>query len=140
MTANVGRIWMVLALIFVLLVVLPATVLARDPDGSYKRFNPQLHAWFDALKNREHGPCCSYADGQSIAVEDWGTQDRAGTHYWVILDGEKTDVPDEALVDDPNRFGPAVVWVYQGYTYDYAHPTGGVAKKMIRCFMPGAMT
>jgi hypothetical protein len=38
-------------------------------------------------------------------------------------------VPDAAIVKEPNRFGPAVVWPYEqdGQT-------------QIRCFMPGAGT
>jgi len=39
-------------------------------------------------------------------------------------------VPDEAVVTEPNRFGPAVVWPYNDR----------YGNTQIRCFMPGAGT
>jgi hypothetical protein len=39
-------------------------------------------------------------------------------------------VPDAAVVTEPNRFGPAVVWPYQD--------RDGTTR--IRCFIPGAGT
>ena len=44
------------------------------------------------------------------------------------------DVPDNAVITEPNRTGRTMVWPdYTGYSYE---PTG-VA--LIRCFMPGSM-
>jgi hypothetical protein len=37
-------------------------------------------------------------------------------------------VPESALITEPNRFGPAVVWPYRD----------GDGTTQIRCFMPGA--
>jgi hypothetical protein len=45
----------------------------------------------------------------------------------VRLAGQWVDVPDAALVTDPNKFGPAVVWPYKDEQ----------GKTQIRCFMPG---
>ncbi len=56
---------------------------------------------------------------------DWGTQNG---RYRVRLNGRRIIVPDSALVTEPNKFGPAVVWPYQD--------SDGVTQ--IRCFMPGA--
>ena len=47
--------------------------------------------------------------------------------YRVRLQGEWVVVPDEALVTEPNRFGPAVMWPY----LDASGAT------QIRCFLPG---
>jgi hypothetical protein len=96
-------------------------VSARD-DGRYA--NEPLHAWFDQLASGK-GLCCSFADGFSIRDVDWDTQDG---RYRVRLHGEWIFVPENALVTEPNRFGPAVVWPY----------TDSDGATQIRCFLPGA--
>jgi hypothetical protein len=98
---------------------------ARDPDGRYAAQNPELHKWFDSLRSGK-GPCCSDADGSAVSDVDWET---ANGHYRVRLDGEWVDVPDEAVITEPNRIGRTMVWPIRGYL--------GVS---IRCFMPGSMT
>ena len=44
------------------------------------------------------------------------------------LNGEWIFVPDDAVVTEPNKFEPAVVWPYMS-------PDG---QTQIRCFIPGA--
>ena len=51
--------------------------------------------------------CCAFADGVSLQDVDWDTQDG---HYRARIQGEWIVVPDDAVVTEPNRFGPAVVW------------------------------
>ena len=97
-------------------------VSARDPDGRYA--NSPLKQWFDQLASGK-GLCCSFADGVSVQDVDWDTQDGS---YRVRLQGEWVVVPDVAVVSEPNRFGPAVVWPYLD-----ANGT-----MQIRCFLPGA--
>lgn len=94
---------------------------ARD-DGRYA--NDPLKSWFDQLASGR-GLCCSFADGFSIQDVDWDTQDG---HYRVRLNGAWIDVPDSAVVTEPNRFGPAVVWPY----------LDSDGNTQIRCFLPGA--
>jgi hypothetical protein len=96
---------------------------ARDPDGRYA--NSPLKSWFDGLRSGK-GPCCSDADGTAVSDVDWESKDG---HYRVRLDGEWIDVPDEAVITEPNRAGRTMVWPIRGYM--------GVT---IRCFMPGSMT
>jgi hypothetical protein len=96
---------------------------ARDPDGRYA--NSPLKQWFDSLRSGK-GPCCSDADGSAVSDVDWESKDG---HYRVRLDGEWLDVPDEAVITEPNRVGRTMVWPIRGYL--------GVS---IRCFMPGSMT
>jgi hypothetical protein len=105
--------------------------LARDLDGRYA--NSPLHDWFEHLSSGR-GPCCSFADGRSVADPDWGTAavataDGNVMRYWVIVDGQKIIVPPEAVITEPNRDGRAIVWPYQD-----------AAGTQIRCFMPGAGT
>jgi hypothetical protein len=104
-----------------MLVLVPSHVSARD-DGRYT--GSPLKAWFDQLASGK-GLCCSFADGVSVEDVDWDTQDG---RYRVRMQGQWFVVPESALVTEPNRFGPAVVWPYQ----DAAGAT------QIRCFLPGA--
>jgi hypothetical protein len=101
--------------------LVPGSVSARD-DGRYA--NEPLHAWFDQLASSK-GLCCSFADGVKVEDVDWDTQDG---RYRVRLHGQWIFVPESALVTEPNRFGPAVVWPYMD--------TDGATQ--IRCFLPGA--
>ncbi|MGY4479806.1 hypothetical protein [Bradyrhizobium sp. USDA 3364] len=120
-----GRIRVSLPLGLVALLSVAAVQLAqaRDPDGRYA--NSPLKEWFDGLRSGK-GPCCSDADGSAVSDVDWESKDG---HYRVRLDGTWIDVPDEAVVTEPNRAGRAMVWPIRSYM--------GVT---IRCFMPGSMT
>ena len=109
----------VVALCAVMLV--PGYVSARD-DGRYA--NEPLHAWFDQLASGK-GLCCSFADGFKVENVDWDVQDG---RYRVRLHGEWITVPENALVTEPNKYGPAVVWPYMD--------ANGATQ--IRCFLPGA--
>jgi hypothetical protein len=113
---------------------------ARD-DGRYA--NEPLHAWFDSLASGK-GLCCSFADGAQVDDVDWDTvpsceNGKSGgsgnasvpicsMHYRVRLHGEWIIVPDSAVVTEPNKFGPAVVWPY----------VDAEGVQQIRCFIPGA--
>ena len=124
-----------LAIGSVLLALPLASGQARDLDGRYA--NSPLKQWFDSLKSGK-GPCCSDADGSALSDTDWESKDG---HYRVriprlghVLDGQQqelvwVDVPEEAVISEPNRVGRTMVWPIYGYM--------GVA---IRCFMPGSMS
>jgi hypothetical protein len=96
---------------------------ARDPDGRYA--NSPLKQWFDSLKSGR-GPCCSDADGSAVSDVDWESKDG---RYRVRIEGEWHEVPEDAVVTEPNRVGRTMVWPIKGYL--------GMS---IRCFMPGSMT
>jgi hypothetical protein len=81
-------------------------------------------AWFDQLASGK-GLCCSFADGVSVENVDWDTQNG---RYRVRIQGQWLVVPDTAVVTEPNKYGPAVVWPYQD--------ANGATQ--IRCFLPGA--
>jgi hypothetical protein len=107
-----------------LLVMASQIVLARD-RGQFANANPEIKAWFDRLASRK-GPCCSDADGSAVSDVDWETH---GGRYRVRIDGDWVDVPEEAVITEPNRVGRTMVWPVRGYL--------GLT---IRCFMPGSMT
>jgi hypothetical protein len=123
----------------VLLTGLTATItlvtsvaMARDLDGRYN--DSPLHEWFEHLASGK-GLCCSFADGSVVEDADWQTT-ADGKHYRVrvplSVGGTQmnwVDVPDEAVITEPNRAGRTMVWPLYGI--------GGVS---IRCFMPGSMT
>jgi hypothetical protein len=96
---------------------------ARDPDGRYA--NSPLKQWFDSLRSGK-GPCCSDADGSAVLDVDWESKNG---HYRVRIEGEWFDVPEDAVITEPNRVGRTMVWPIKGW--------GGLT---IRCFMPGSMT
>jgi len=62
------------------------------------------------------------------------------THYYnetrthlACIEGNWYDVPDDAIINEPNRDGRTIVWpmhVWEGEKLTIA----------IRCFMPGSMT
>jgi hypothetical protein len=97
-------------------------VQARD-DGRYA--HSPLKPWFDSLRSAK-GLCCSDADGFAVSDPDW--ESKSG-HYRVRIDNEWVDVPDEAVITEPNRYGRTMVW-----------PIKGSLGISIRCFLPGSMT
>jgi hypothetical protein len=110
------------------LVTLPAV--GRDLDVRYN--SSPLHDWFEHLASGK-GLCCSFADGYAIQAADWQSKD---DHHRVrvpkMANSQDTiwvDVPDEAVITEPNKAGRTMVWPLYGYE--------GVS---IRGFMPGSMT
>ena len=112
-----------IALVAMLSVTTAHLAQARDPDGRYA--NSPLKQWFDTLKSGK-GPCCSDADGAAVSDVDW---ESSNGHYRVRIENEWVEVPDDAVITEPNRIGRTMVWPIRGY--------GGLT---IRCFMPGSMT
>ena len=121
----------VISVVFVVVVlavrlVYPAA--ARDLDGRFA--NSPLHNWFESLRSGK-GPCCSDADGRALSDVDWESKDG---HYRVYIDGAWWEVPDDAVIKEPNLAGRTMVWPV------YYSPQGGPVRIEIRCFMPGSMT
>jgi hypothetical protein len=107
-----------IVLIFLLLCT-PA--LAHDPS------HPELNEWFNRLASGK-GLCCSFADGFVVSDVDWESKDG---HYRVRLEGRWIDVPNDAVITEPNRAGRTMVWPYVRGIYP--------PRTEIRCFMPGSM-
>jgi len=124
---------------------------AHDRDGHWAKLSAEGKApskeWWNSLASKK-GLCCSFSDGAQVDDVDWSVQhegqdckkvegdgnDYRGT-YCVRLLGEWWLVPDKAVITEPNRFGPAVVWPVwatinnDGQQIQIVHD--------IRCFMPG---
>jgi hypothetical protein len=106
-----------------LILAMSATAHAADRDGRYAQ--SPLKPWFDTLRSSK-GLCCSITDGFSIADVDWTVD--AG-RYRVRVEGQWIDVPDDALVTVPNKYGPPMVWPLKDVN----------GTTTIRCFMPGTL-
>jgi hypothetical protein len=113
------------------LLALAGAAFARD-DGRYA--NSALKPWFDSLRSGK-GPCCSDADGYALSDVDW--EAKAGRYRVRIptsnypADAQSmiwVDVPEDAVLSEPNRAGRTMVW-----------PIWGTQGPSIRCFMPGSM-
>ena len=51
-----------------------------------------------------------------------------------MLEGQWVDVPDDAVLDVPNKYGKAVVWYSKSWRSTVTGQEGGFD---IRCFLPG---
>jgi hypothetical protein len=109
-------------------------VFSHDAVHAHDHEHPELNKWFESLKSGK-GLCCNGRDAVHVADPDWQTNNG---HYRVRIDVssemgkvdmEWIDVPDEAVITDPNLSGHTLLWPVRGYL--------GVT---IRCFMPGTMT
>jgi hypothetical protein len=99
-----------------ILLLLCTPALAHDPG------HPELDEWFNRLASGR-GLCCSFTDG----FADWESK---GGHYRVRLENNWIDVPDDAVITEPNRAGRTMVWPMPMIEGDTIR---------IRCFMPGSM-
>lgn len=133
---KVGQSWLLaLGAAFFILLIMCAVAFAHD----HARFD--LTPWFKQLKSHK-GMCCDGMDALHLRDVDWEVKDghyrvripKDGADMAKAVAGETVetiwiDVPDDAVIEEPNRDGATLVWPLYGY--------GGVS---IRCFMPGSMT
>ncbi len=98
----------------------------RDLDGRYAA--SPLKKWFNGLTSGK-GPCCSDADGTALSDVDWEARDG---RYRVRIENRWWDVPDEAVLREPNLYGQTMVWPI--YYRDHE-----VLRNIeVRCFIVGA--
>jgi hypothetical protein len=106
------------------------------PAAAHDHARPELDGWYAGLHNRHTIPCCDGSDAARVEDADWDTACTINNehgiiqtcHYRVRLEGQWVDVPDEAVVDGPNKDGRTLVWPY----FINGMPA-------VRCFMPGVM-
>lgn len=112
--------WLALAAgcLIILLCLVACPVLAHD------HAHPINNEWLKSLHSKNKTWCCDGNDTDQI--EDWDTK---GDRYRVKFRGQWFDVPEDALVDGPNKGGGALLWMNKGYS--------GVS---VRCFMPGTLS
>jgi hypothetical protein len=119
--------------IFLMIAVLAGTVLnssvhAGDPNGRYAGL--AVKQWLHSLRSGK-GPCCPATDG--VALADVGWESRNG-HYRVRVEGAWWQVPDDAIITEPNLAGRAMVWPIYNWGLD------GLERVEVQCFIPGGMT
>ncbi len=116
--------WIICVLAGAVIVLAVTKAPARDLDGKYAQ--SPLQKWFNSLTNQQKVPCCDTADGRRVEDADWETK---GDGYRVRIDGKWMDVPESAVITQPNRAGSAIVWPYES-----------MGQTFIRCFIPGTLT
>lgn len=94
---------------------------------------PELNDWFNRLESGR-GPCCSINDGTALADVDWESK---GGKYRVRIDGQWIDVPDDAVITEPNRDGRTMVWPMPR-VFD-SNGNWGSFGITVRCFIVGPM-
>jgi hypothetical protein len=117
--------WHSLWLLIVIVAIAIVVGLSVKRANAHDHARPDLNKWFDGLASGK-GLCCSFADGTVITDADWESKDG---HYRVKVDDQWIEVPDDAVITEPNKDGRTMVWPIRGYL--------GIS---IRCFMPGSMT
>lgn len=127
MISTVFRAWVCCVFVVIVSIANQSGHLALAHDDGRFADSP-LKPWFDALRS-EKGLCCSFADELAIADVDWDTK-REGqqVQYRARLDGEWIDIPDAAVIAEPNKYGRTVIWPYKDLD----------GKTQVRCFLPGA--
>ena len=88
--------------------------------------------WFNSLSSKKAGSCCSNFDGRPPEA----IVQTSDNHYQVMLEGQWVDVPDDAVLDVPNKYGKAVVWYSKSWRSTVTGQEGGF---YIRCFLPGEL-
>lgn len=103
-------------------VILSSVAFAHDHN------RPGLDDWYSGLRSGK-GPCCDGPGEDAVHLEsdDWESKDG---HYRVRLYGQWIDVPDDAVLKEPNKDGRTLVWPMKFLD-------GSI---MIRCFIPGLMS
>jgi hypothetical protein len=100
-----------------------------EDRGQYPKTDPEIKKWINGLTDKRKQNCCSVADGFSLETASW----RIGVNsYFVTINGVEYRVPDDAIVNAPNRpreLGAAMVW-----------PATDIRGRItgIRCFLVGA--
>lgn len=115
--------WLALIIVSLILLIM-ALLVHTKPARAHDHHRPELNGWMKSLHSKGKAWCCNGDDHDPI--DDWETKEGS---YRVKFQGIWYDVPDEAVVEDPNKAGDALLWMSKGY--------GGFA---VRCFLPGAMT
>ena len=97
-------------------------------NGQYADVPNDVRAWFKGVRSPTGVSCCDIADGHRTIWKG----DEAG-RYWVPINGEWVEVPEEAVVNNAGSpLGEAVVW-YTNYPGDETYRNN----VHIRCFVPG---
>lgn len=104
-----------------MVLIFTSMAFAHDHD------RPGLGDWYSGLRSGR-GPCCDGPgkDATHLESDDWESRDG---HYRVRIEGKWLDVPDDAVLKEPNKDGRTLVWLWRM-----------MGEPQVRCFIPGALT
>lgn len=142
MADRIARFWLSAIVLFGVALVFLIWALVGVAHA-HDAIHPELTPWFKTLKSGK-GMCCDGYDALHLSDVDWETQNKETSHYRVripmnsadmakaamgeAVETQWVDVPDDAVVTEPNRDGVTLVWPIYGYL--------GAS---VRCFLPGSM-
>jgi hypothetical protein len=101
----------------------------HDVANAHLADRPDLNKWAMGLKAASGAPCCDGSEAEPIKDVDWDATNDG--RYRVRIDGEWVDVPPNAIVPGPNKYGMTLVWGYRANITDTGKYTF-----VVRCFMP----
>ncbi len=110
--------------IVLLLLALAVGFAALQLANAHDHNHPERNAWLKSLHAKNNTWCCDGNDHD--ALDDWETS--AGG-YRVKFRGQWFDVPDDSIIEGPNKTGEALLWMNKGFS-----------GPSVRCFMPGTMS
>lgn len=108
-------------------VVVAIALLLATPALAHMQDRSDLDDWFGSLQS-QYGTCCGgpKIDATTLDGPHWESE---GGKYRVFVEQQWVQVPDGAVLKQPNKDGRTLVWFTKGY--------GGIIT--VRCFMPGSM-
>ncbi len=93
---------------------------------AHMRDRPDLDSWMMGLTNKAGDPCCHKSGARR--VEDPDYEGLPGGGYRVKIDGFWLVVPEDRVLQGPNKYGPALAWPHKNEE----------DRMEITCFLPGA--
>lgn len=156
MTMNLRALLYLLA-IFCIGIAIALMAWAVRPAHAHMKERPDLDHWLMTLYSKERGPCCDGSEAETAADPDWRNASEmekgeecepsyslpnpAFIVYCVRLENpDKTSdykwwsVPAAAVVELPNRAGPALIWLI------WNNRGTPEVQPYIRCFLPGTLS
>jgi hypothetical protein len=153
--------WIAVGVVFAAILFFILSLYPLTPAHAHMHDRPDLDAWLKQLYSVARGPCCDNSEAETMADPDWRnaselkkgecdagsnlgaeTKGLLETVYCVKLETPETHewhwwaVPHAAVVELPNRAGPALIWMVW-----VAADGGNVGPRRvpyIRCFLPGS--
>jgi hypothetical protein len=159
-----SRLWRTIFGVFAAVVIAAAVILfilltLDRLAWSHMHDRPDLDQWLRTLYSKERGSCCDSSEAETTADPDWRNASEMGenqkcepsggvemlTHpepiYCVRLenpdkpgDWKWWSVPVAAIVELPNRAGPALIWLV------WNNRGSSKWQPYIRCFLPGTLS
>ena len=136
-------------LVFVLVFLAIAFALARPAHAHDQQMRESMVSDWMADLSSGKGLCCSAAEGATVKDVDWSTSDgmpcvlppidaaanAKPSKFCVRVDGVWWAVPENAVINEKNKYGPAVLWPIWGSKEGAPKTFDG-----IRCFLAGALS